>query len=116
MIDVPMSVRVAVVLSAVVTCAAGLINGVALKRHLRRHHVSVLCKLGYPPEMVVLVKPENDSEVAAADWALWRFLRRREFKELGDDRLSALATRQLWLIRAGVLLLFVLGVGVFVVQ
>jgi hypothetical protein len=105
-----------VVVSAILTFAAGLINGEALQRYLRHHHAAVLRKLGYPAGMGDLVRPEHDSQVAAADWALWRFLSRREFKNLRDDRLNVLAERQLWLIRAGILLLIVVGVGIFVVS
>ena len=116
MIDVPTSMNVLVVVSAIFTFAAGMINGSSLKRHLRRHHPAVLRKLGYPADMGALVRPEQDSQVASADWALWRFLSRREFQVLRDDRLNALAERQLWLLRAGIVLLLVLGVGLFVVS
>lgn len=116
MIDVPTSVKVIVVGSAILTFAAGVINGAALRRRLRRHHTAVLRKLGYPAGMGTLVRPEHDSQVATADLALWRFLSRREFKSLRDDRLNVLAERQLWLLRAAILLLFVLAVGLFVVS
>ena len=116
MIDVPASLKGFVIAIAVFTLIAGMINGAALRAHLRRRHPEILRKLGYPPGLTGLVKPEQDSQVAKADWALWRFLSRREFGNVRDDRLSTLAERQLWLVRMGVLLLVVLGVGLFVVS
>ena len=115
MIEVPTILKVIVVVAAIVTFAAGLANGEALMRHLRDHHAPVLRKLGYPADMGDLVRPDQDSQVAAGDWALWRFLSRREFKDLRDERLNVLAERQRWLLRAGILLLLALGVGLFVV-
>lgn len=116
MIDVPTSLKVFVIAAAIVTLIAGMINGAALRTHLRRRHPQILRKLGYPPGMRGLVRPEHDSQVAKADWALWRFLSRREFVKVRDHRLSMLAERQLWLVRLGILLLIVLGVGLFVVS
>lgn len=100
--------------AGVVTLTAGLINGRALRRRLRHHHPKVWKKLGYSTTDTFWVKPENESRVASADRALWRFLHRGEFKNLQDDRLNALAGRQAWLIRAGVLLLLLFTIGLFI--
>jgi hypothetical protein len=116
-IDVPTSVKVLFIGSAICIIVAGMINGATLRQHLRDHHAAVLRKLGYPDDYTgEWVRPEQEAQVTAASWAYLRFLRRREFRKLQDDRLNELAERHLWLLRALMLFLIVFSVGLFVVS